>query len=489
MTQDIQAVSAAFGFSETIARATQRVNLLTTLAYLDPLSGKLASNGQAHTFKFPQISPLKNYCGKTGQEIGAHSESALRAAFDTHGAEYLERALLAGNLLGIAPNWLQSDSAALDRLQETEPHAYAVYLLGELTRKPIRGNPHLAKRDIGQGTTERHWQIVRAFAILSLLQKHELATLNACLRRAVSFLPDAGIYLQRCLGFVELHGKKFAIAPDHLARYAVEGSLIGAINVAIAAMVSNIHEFKEALVNNRVWDSEQVSTKMARALRTKILTDENADNERAGMTHPHFVEVPTRGATGWKLLGNIKPGMYQEKPRTIEHAKRGPSNVRGQKRHVLLNEEEFDLSEAIFGSVSRGTTPKDQAADVRALMAKVLANKKETTPEDIATADAFASLFDDELERDAQENPDGVFVRIAPPHVVASLKPLPLPGPAPLSAPSAAPLTMAERMAQRLAAKAAEKAAIPAPIPATIAEPAKPLSIAARALLLKSKKG
>lgn len=381
-----------------------------------------ATSTERLTIQFPPISPLLAYCSKTGQPCGQHDEGALRRAHEMHGAEYTEQFMYAVNTLGVHPLWLQCDSATLDQLQDKDPRGYAVYCFALITQRfnASKENAHLVKQEIGRIGTERYWSLARAFAILSLLHGPDLASLNANLARVLTYAPDTIRYLGRVLG-------KRATAPDALAILAVQGVLPQAIEQSIAATLSSIAAYRHAIREARTWNGER-----------------------------------------WVYS---KP-LYETKPKTIADARRGPSQIKGQ-RKVKLDAEELDLLDAInqaWGdNIPEAQDARAEGAAWRKRIAanQALANAEPQSMEDLDLELSLEALFDENTS----------IVRVAPEHVMrehAAFKAAQHGGEAgtPEHAPIIAPPVMLT-LAQRIAANRA-RLAQPQPEPKT-QEPARKL--------------
>lgn len=180
-----------------------------------------------------KLSPLTIYCAKTGQPIGTVARATLETVLATHGRHRAEEILLNGNLNAHHPAWHFVDNTSLDRLMSRDPQGYAVYCLNILCN--IMGK---AKHVRAAQYTETHWQLARAWQYLSFLSPLQLDALNDALCACITFSPHA---FERLLLGKEI--AKAATQADKLAKLAIDGTLVPALEKAVETAMEILHRW------------------------------------------------------------------------------------------------------------------------------------------------------------------------------------------------------------------------------------------------------
>lgn len=180
-----------------------------------------------------KLSPLTIYCAKTGQPIGNVSRESLETVLAIHGRERCEDILLNSNLNAHHPAWHFVDNVSLDRLMSKDPQGYAVYCLNVLCN--IMGK---AKHIRAETYTETHWQLARAWQYLTFLSPLQLDALNDALCACITFSPHA---FERLLLGKEI--AKHARQADKLAKLAIDGTLVPALEKAVETAMEILHRW------------------------------------------------------------------------------------------------------------------------------------------------------------------------------------------------------------------------------------------------------
>lgn len=233
------------------------------------------------------LNPRTIFCQKTGAPIGMRDENSLRIAMKIRGQKAFENMLFSSPSLAVHPAWLQTDSDALDDLQELDAHGYASFCLGLMTARFYQSTKHhnAALPD----AHERHWALARAWQILNGSSPGMLQELCVNLCRFLTYNSEAGGYLVRVL---QNHAKQ----PDKLALLAVAGELIPILHRTIETALDSLGRADYFIKRDKLKD--QPATVKGVAAKAPA-------NVRGQKTSKRDVELATAMRAYDKIFGDI----------------------------------------------------------------------------------------------------------------------------------------------------------------------------------------